>query len=76
MSSGSLKMLPTNHSFFYKMNLALNNLQGLICHKTQTIQWMSCGVMVKALDSQNRNKQVRTAVVLLRSLSDKYPWER
>ena len=33
------------------------------------------GVMVKAR-LQNRSKRVRTPVVLLRSLSDKYPWER
>ena len=45
MSSGLLKTLPTNFSFtnqmrlicMYKLNLALNNLQGLIYCKTQPI---------------------------------------
>ena len=32
------------------------------------------GVMVKALDSGYRSKQLRTPVVQLRSLSDKYPY--
>ena len=42
MSSGLFNMLPTNYSFtnyiyiyIYKQDLALKNLQGLICHKTQ-----------------------------------------
>ena len=34
------------------------------------------GVMVKALGLRNQCKEVRTPVVLLRSLSDNYPWER
>ena len=34
------------------------------------------GVMVKAMDLRNRSMRVRTPVALLRSLSDKYPWER
>ena len=49
MSSDLFKMLPTNNLFtnhmyiwrescVYKEDLALNNLQGLICHKTQLIQ--------------------------------------
>ena len=49
MSYGLFKMLPTNYSFtnhiyltcvcvcVYKLDLALNNLQGLICHKIQPI---------------------------------------
>ena len=43
MISGLFKMLPTNHLFtnhiylifMHKEDLALNNLQWLICHKTQ-----------------------------------------
>ena len=35
MSSGLFEMLPTNYSFTNMYNLAINNLQGLICHKTQ-----------------------------------------
>ena len=34
------------------------------------------GVMVKAIDCRIVRKRVRTPVALLRSLSDKYPWER
>ena len=34
----------------------------------------SRGVMVTGL--RNRSKRVRTPVALLRSLSEKYPWER
>ena len=45
MSSGLFKMLSikyllTNHIYLiymYKQDMALNNLQGLICHKTQPI---------------------------------------
>ena len=32
--------------------------------------------MVKSDRLWNRSKRIRTPVVLLRSLSDKYPWER
>ena len=43
MSSGLFKMLASNYSYtnniyiiyVYKQDLTLNNLQGLICHKTQ-----------------------------------------
>ena len=34
------------------------------------------GVMVKVMDCGIVRKRVRTPVALLRSLSDKYPWER
>ena len=32
------------------MDLALNNVQSLICHKTHTTRRCPCGVMVKAMD--------------------------
>ena len=45
ISSGTLKMLSTNDFtnriyliYMYKQDLALNNLQWLICHKTQPNQ--------------------------------------
>ena len=39
MSSGLLKNYRfTNHIYMYKEDLALNNLQWLICHKTQPNQ--------------------------------------
>ena len=45
MSSSSFEMLPTNYSFvilyIYKEDLALNNLQRLICYKTQPNQTLS-----------------------------------
>ena len=34
------------------------------------------GVMVKSNGLRNFSTRVRTPVALLRSLSDKYPWER
>ena len=34
------------------------------------------GVMIKSTGLWNRCKRIRTPVALLRSLSDKYPWER
>ena len=40
--------------YMYKKDLALNNLQWLICHKTQPNQIRGCprGVMVKAMDCE------------------------
>ena len=48
MSSDLFKMLPTNYLFtvfnihMYKEDLALNNLQGLICHKAQLTNQIYC----------------------------------
>ena len=37
--------------YMYKRDLALNNLQWLICHETQPNRGCPRGVMVKAIDS-------------------------
>ena len=54
MSFSLFKMLPTNSSFtnhmysiyiyLYKQDLTENNLQGLICHKTQPTNLTECDI--------------------------------
>ena len=65
----------------YKENLALNNLQWLICHKTkqnQTKHHKGISLWCNGYGTGLRNcsKQVQTPAVLLCSLSDKDPWGR
>ena len=56
------------HKCFYRLNKLWN--------KPNHERGCPCGVMVKSVGLRNRRMQVRTAVVLLCSLSGKYPWER
>ena len=50
LKKGHLQNVFTNHIYLiymYEQELALNNLQGLICHKTQTNQTITLSVTPK-----------------------------
>ena len=60
----------------YKEDLALNNLQWWIYHKTQTNRDVFWWCNSQSAGLRNRSKRVRTPAALFRLLSDKYPWAR
>ena len=55
-----------------KRYLKTHNSRSFILNRSGCLR----GVMVKAMDYGIVGKRVRSPVALLRSLSDKYPWER
>ena len=57
MSSGSLKTLIIYLIYMYKKDLALNNLQWLICHKSQPNQILYIHIYVYKKDLAWNNLQ-------------------
>ena len=58
-------------SILFKQNIFTNTQDRL-----SAVHYIRRGVMVKAFGLWNRSKRVQTPLVLLRSLSDIYPWVR